>query len=164
MGLLIPEFGLVIWMLLGFGIVLFILTKFAWKPILKGLKDREQSIEDALNAARNARQEVADLQAGNQKILNEARIERDNLLKEAREVKESIIQEAREKATLEAQKIIEASRLSIQNEKLMAVNELKLQITTLSVEIASKILERELKNPEEHKDFIQKLLKEVHFN
>jgi F-type H+-transporting ATPase subunit b len=164
MGLLIPEFGLVIWMLLAFGIVLFILAKFAWKPILKSLKDREQSIEEAINSAKKAREEVATLHADNQKIIAEARLERDVMLKEAREVKDSIISEAREKAQGEAIKIMESSRIALQNEKMLAINDLKNQITNISIEIASKVLERELKNPEDHKEYVNKLLKEINLN
>jgi F-type H+-transporting ATPase subunit b len=164
MGLLIPEFGLLVWMVFAFGIVLFVLSKYAWKPILQALKDREHSIDEALSSAKKAREEVAHLHADNQRILAEARVERDNMMKEARDIREKIIAEAKEKAAEEAKKVIEASRETIHHEKQMALHELKNQITGISIEIAEKILERELKNPEDHKIFVSQLMKDIHFN
>ena len=164
MGLLIPEFGLVIWMLVAFGIVFFVLSRFAWKPILGALKEREQSIEDALSSAKKAREEVAALQSDNQRVLAEARAERDAMLREAREIREKLIAEAKEKAGEEARKVMESSREAIRNERMMALHELKNQITSISIEIAEKILERELKNPEEHRQFVTRLLKEIQLN
>lgn len=164
MGLVSPEFGLLFWTLLSFSIVLFILGKFAWKPILKSLKDREVSIEGALKAAEDAKVEMQKLQADNEKIIIEAKSQRDLLIKEAREVKETMIREAKNEAAAEAGKMIKNAREAIENQKAAAITDIKNQVTELSVEIAKKVLERELSNPEEQKKFISQLLKDVNPN
>jgi len=164
MGLVSPEFGLLFWTLLSFSIVLFILGKFAWKPILKSLKDREVSIEGALKAAEDAKIEMQKLQSDNEKIIIEAKSQRDLLIKEAREVKETMIREAKNEASAEAGKLIKNAREAIENQKAAAITDIKNQVTELSVEIAKKILERELSNPEEQKKFISQLLKEINPN
>ena len=164
MGLVNPDYGLLFWMTLSFGIVLFLLAKFAWKPILKALKDRENSIEGALKSAEQAKLDMENLQANNEKILNEARMERESLLKEAREVKETIIKEAKVQAKVEASKIAEAARLEIQNEKAVALNEITTQVTILSVQIAEKILGKELADVKDQQKYIESLLKEISLN
>jgi len=161
MELVKPAIGLLFWMCVSFGIVLFILKKFAWKPILQALKDRETSISDALNSAQKAKEEMLALQAGNEKILNEARAERDTILKLAREAKETIIGEAKTKATSEANKIVAQARETINNEKMAAITELKNQVATLSIEIAEKILKTELSSDEKQKALVKNLLDEV---
>src|SRR6185312_1592831 len=159
MGLITPAWGLIFWMTLTFVTVFIILKKFAWKPILGALKDREKSIQDALDSAQKAKEEMAQLQASNEKILMQARAERDNLLKEARETKDSIINEAKGKAQKEAAKIMQDTRDAIQNEKSAALAELKSQVATLSIEIAEKILKSELSSTEKQKSFVNTMLK-----
>lgn len=164
MGLILPETGLVIWMSITFLIVLFILKKFAWKPILKGIHDRESSIENALKAAENAKAEVANLKAENERILADARAERDNMIREARELRESMISEAKNKAKAEGDKMLASARESIQNEKMAAITDLKNQVAQLSIDIAEKIIARELSSENKQKELIGDLLKEVKLN
>lgn len=164
MELVTPGIGLLFWMLLSFAVVLFILKKFAWKPILKALKEREDSIKDALESAEKAKEEMAKLQVDNEKIINEAKSERDNLINEAREVKEKIINEAKTQATTEANKLIKQARINIQNEKAAAINEIKDQVAILSVEIAEKLLKQELAKDKKQEELINSLLKEIEVN
>jgi len=164
MGLILPDTGLVIWMSITFLIVLFILKKFAWKPILKGIQDRESSIENALKAAENAKAEVANLKAENERILADARAERDNMIREARELRESMISEAKNKAKAEGDKMLASARESIQNEKMAAITDLKNQVAQLSIDIAEKIIARELSSENKQKELIGDLLKEVKLN
>ena len=164
MGLMIPETGLVIWMLITFLILLFLLRKFAWKPILGMIKDREKSIEDALASAEKAKAEMSNLKAENEKILQEARNERDKMIKEAREMREQMIAEAKGKAKTEGDKLMAIARESIQNEKMAAITELKNQVAQLSIDIAEKILTRELSSENKQKELIGDMLKEVKLN
>jgi F-type H+-transporting ATPase subunit b len=158
------DIGLLFWMTLTFSILLFILGKYAWRPIMKMLHEREDSIEKALNAADDAKKEMLKLKAGNEQLLIEAKEERDALMRDARKVKESIIEEARVKANEEANRIIENARESIQYEKLAAINDLKNQIASISIEIAEKLIGQELSNKEKQKELTEKLLKEVKIN
>jgi F-type H+-transporting ATPase subunit b len=164
MELVSPGIGLIFWMSLAFLMLLYILGKFAWKPIMKMLKERESSIHEALNAADQAREEMKQLQFSNENLLKEARNERDILLADARKIKESIIEEARQKANEEANRIINTAKESIQYEKMAAMTDLKNQLAGLSLEIASKILKRELSDQKKQEAYIQELLKEVKFN
>jgi F-type H+-transporting ATPase subunit b len=164
MELVKPAIGLLFWMVVSFGIVLFILKKFAWKPILNMIKERETSIESALNAAEKAKLEMTSLKSSNEKLLAEARIERDNILKEAREIKDSIVNEAKTKAKQEADKIVTAARENIQNEKMAAITELKNQVATLSIDIAEKILKTELSSDEKQKSLVKNLLEGIKLN
>lgn len=164
MGLVSPEFGLLFWTVLSFSIVMYILAKFAWKPILKSMKDREQNIENALKSADNARLEMQKLQADNEKFVVEAKNQRDILIREAREVKETMIREAKGEAAVEASKLLKNAREAIENQKAAAITDIRNQVTELSIQIAAKILEKELQNPEEQKKFIAQLLKEVNSN
>ena len=159
-----PDTGLAIWMLITFLIVLFLLTKFAWKPILKMIREREDSIDNALKSAEKAKEEMANLKAENEHILAQARAERDTMLKEARTMKESMIAEAKTKAKEEADKLVAAARETIRNEKMAAVTELKSQVAALSIEIAEKILRHELSDEQKQKQLIGDLLKEVKLN
>lgn len=164
MGLVIPDYGLLFWMLLSFGIVIFLLAKFAWKPILNSLKEREESIENALETAKNAKIEMQELKAGNEKIIIEAKNERERLIKEAREVKDNIIKEAKSQATIEANKLITTARKEIESEKSVAINEIKAQVTELSIEIAEKILMKELENKDVQQKYITELLNDINPN
>ena len=164
MDLISPGFGLVVWSTVSFLIVLFLLTKFAWKPILASLKEREVSIETALSAAEKAKQEMAALTADNEKLLQQAKIERDAILKEAREAKDSIIAEAKNKATTEANKLVAAARDAINNEKMAAVTELKNQAAGLAIEISEKFLRSKLKDEEKQKVLMGELIEEISAN
>lgn len=164
MELVKPAFGLIFWMVVSFSIILFLLKKFAWKPILDSLKERENTIADALNSAQKAKEEMAALKAGNEKLLQEARNERDQLLKEARDAKEAIINEAKTKASEEANKLLTIARESIANEKMAAITELKNHVATLSIEIAEKVLKQELSAEGKQKQLIDSLLKDVKLN
>lgn len=164
MELVTPEFGTVFWMLLSFLMILFILKKFAWKPILSALKEREASIDNALRSADKAREEMEQLETDNEKIIKEAKNERDNLLKDARLVKDMIISEAKEKAITETEKIIEDARVKIESEKDAALDEIKNQIAIFSIEIAEKILKKKLESTKDQKDMINDLLDEIKLN
>lgn len=161
MELVTPGIGLLFWMAISFTIVFLILKKFAWKPIMNALKDRENSIAEALSSADKARKDVEGLKANNEKIIAEARKEKDQILKEARDIKEKIISEAKELANTEAQKSIETARLLIQNEKNAAINEIRQQVAELSVSIAEKIIQKELKDKKEQETLVDNLLKDV---
>lgn len=164
MELVTPGLGLLFWMTLAFGILFFILKKFAWKPILTMISEREKSIEDALNAAEKAKKEMRELNAINEKLLNDAKIERDNMLKEAREVKEQLIKEAKDKAKNESEKLLVAAREAIVNEKNAAITEVKNQVASLSIEIAEKILKGELSNDAKQKALNEQLLNDIKLN
>ena len=139
MQLVTPAIGLVFWMSITFLSIFFILKKFAWKPILNMIKEREDSIESALQSAEKAKLEMKELQASNERILAEAIAERENLLREARETKDAIVNEAKTKAKAEADKLINQALESIKNEKMAAITELKNQVAALSIEVAEKI-------------------------
>ena len=164
MQLVTPGIGLIFWMTLSFGILFLILKKFAWKPILEMLAEREKSIETALNAAEKAKEELRELNTINEKLLKEAKVERDNMLKEAREMKEQIIKEAKDKAKAEADKLISNAHESIRSEKSAAINELKQTVANLSIEIAEKILRSELTNEERQKALTSGLINDIKLN
>ena len=162
--LVTPELGLIIWSTLVFCILFFLLAKYAWKPILKAVKEREASIENALNAAEQAKNEMKQLSASNEALLNQARAERDEMLKEARITKDKMIIEAKLTANTEAERIIASAREAIQNEKLAAITELKNQVATLSIEISEKILKQELSTAEKQKSLIDSAVAEINLN
>lgn len=164
MNLVTPEPGLIIWTTIAFVLLLIILRKYAWKPILKAIKDREKSIEDALQSAAEAKEQMAQLKADNEKIINEAKKERDKLMKEAREIRDQIISEAKEKSVAEGNKIIESARQQIENDKKAAIEEIRNKIADFSVEIAEKLLRKELADDKEQKELINILLKEITVN
>jgi F-type H+-transporting ATPase subunit b len=159
-----PAIGLVFWTTVTFLLLLFLLGKFAWRPILSAIKNREKSIETALKSAENALNDMRELKSANEIILTQARAERDNLLKEARETKDTIIAEAKNKAQSEADRILASAREQIANEKNAAVAELKKQVAVLSIEIAEKILKSELSNDEKQKALVSNLMKDVNLN
>ena len=158
---LIEEFsiGLFFWQTVIFVILIFLLKKVAWRPILKAVNDREQGIKDALQSAELAKKEMESLKADNDKIMKQARIERDTLLKEARGIKNSIVSQAKDEA--KAQKIIENANESIKNEKNAAVSEIKKQVATLSIDIAEKILKEKLSDDDKQMQIVEELLKDV---
>ena len=161
MGFVTPDYGTIFWMLIIFGIVMFVLKKFAWVPILKALKDREKSISDALNTAEKARKEVAGLKASNDQVIAEARKEKDIILKEARVIKDKIVADAKIQANAETQKSIENAKQQINSEKISAINDIKEQISELSVLIAEKIIKKQLENSKDQEILMQDLLKDL---
>ena len=158
------SFGLFFWQTLIFVGLIFLLKKFAWKPILDAVNEREEGIKNALLSAENAKKEMQDLQADNQRILQEARLERDSMLKEAREMKEKIVADAKNEAQAQGQKMIEQAKAAIESEKNAAMNELKLQVSTLSLSIAEKVLKDELSNKEAQTKLVEKMLGDVKLN
>lgn len=164
MDLVTPGIGLIFWSTLFFLVLLFILGKFAWPSILIAIKARNESIRKALDAAGKAREEMAQLQADNEKILAEARAERDTLLKEAKQVKDALIADARETAAQEAKKLVQKAREAIQAEKAAAINDMKDQMATLSVDIAEKILRTKLEESKAQKALVDKLINEADLN
>ena len=164
MRLLTPEFGLIIWTLLAFIIVLIILKKFAWKPILNSLKERETTIADSLATAERVKAEMAQLKSENEALLAKAREERAQLLKEARDTKDRIISEAKEQAKIEANKIVIDAQAAIQQQKMAALTDVKNQVGTLVIEVAEKVLRRELGNKSEQENYIKQLAEEVKLN
>ena len=164
MDLVTPGIGLIFWSALFFLILLFILRKFAWPAILTAVKARNESIRQALDAADRAKVEMAQLQADNEKILAEAKAERNALLKEAKQVKDNLIAEAKEKAADEAKKIVQNARETIQSEKTAAINDMKEQIASLSVDIAEQILREKLQESKAQKELVDKLINEADLN
>ena len=142
------SLGLFFWMLVIFVALIFLLKKFAWKPILDAVNEREEGIKNALLSAENAKKEMQNLKSDNEKLLAEARLERDTMIKEAREIKEKMISDAKSEAQLQGEKMMEQAKASIANEKNVAIADLKNQVGTLSLEIAEKVLKGELANRE----------------
>lgn len=162
--LVTPDLGLIVWTTIVFCILMFLLAKFAWKPILNAVKQREKSIEEALNKAEEAKKEMAQLQSANEDLLKEARVERDEMLKEARTLKDKIIAEAKTKANEDAERIVASARESIQHEKMAAVTELKNQVAVLSIEIAEKILKQELSSEAKQSSMISSVVDDIQLN
>ncbi|OUD48395.1 ATP synthase F0 subunit B [Flavobacterium psychrophilum] len=145
------------------GLIL-LLKKFAWKPILDAVNEREDGIKNALLSAENARTEMQNLQADNQRILQEARLERDNMLKDAREIKEKMIADSKTEAQAQGIKMIEQAKAAIESEKNAAMAELKSQVSNLSIEIAEKLLKDELSNKDAQTKLVEKMLGDVKLN
>jgi len=164
MELITPGIGLVVWMVLSFSILLFLLKKFAWKPIINMLNEREQTISEALDQAKLAREEMKSLQANNEQLIIIAKEERDGIIIEARNIREKMIVEAKEKANDEAQRIIEAAKETINFEKMKAITDLKNQVAQLSIEIAEKLISNELSDKDKQTKMIEGMLDEIRFN
>jgi F-type H+-transporting ATPase subunit b len=164
MELVTPNVGTIFWMIIVFGIVAFVLKKFAWRPILNALYEREESIDTALKAAQEARSEVERLEAGNDKLIADARREKDSILREAMNLKEEIITGAKEKAAAEMQRNIENARQQIQNEKAKAISEMKKQMTEISFMIAEKIIRKEMDDPKQHQQLVSEIIDEIKLN
>jgi F-type H+-transporting ATPase subunit b len=164
MGLVMPDFGLLFWMVLSFSLLMWLLGKFAWKPILTALSAREDSIEKALKSAELAKNEMVKLQAGNEKLLKEAMMERERIVKEARELKDSIVREAKNVAVFEANKVMEEAKSAIARERSEAVNEMKSVISSFSIEIAEKILKEHLSDNKKQKELVANYLENIKLN
>lgn len=162
--LLSVSWGTVAWASFAFIIVYFLLRKFAWAPIIKSLDDRSQNIENALNEAEKARQEIAKLQAGNETLLKQARDERDIILRDAQAIKENIISEAKSKAQEQASRIMATANVEIENAKKAAMTDLKNYVANLSIEIAEKLLKDRLSDGEKQKALNNTLISEIRNN
>ncbi len=158
MELVKPGLGLIFWMTITFSIVLFLLSKFAWKPILNSIREREDSINNALNSAEEARKQMDALKSDNERLLNQARAERDLMLKKANEMKESIIAQAKKSAEEEGPKIIVKANASIESTKINAMNELKTQVAVLSVDLAEKVLRKKMEDRAQQESFVNENL------
>ena len=158
------SYGLFFWQAIILVILIVLLAKFAWKPILAALAAREEGISNALLAAENAKKEMQNLKADNEKLLVEARAERDAMIKEAREIKEKMIADAKSEAQAQGEKMIEAAKASIESEKNAAMAELKNQVSTLSLEIAETLLKGELSNKEAQTKLVEKMLGDAKLN
>ena len=160
---LLSEFsiGLFFWQTVIFVLLIFLLKKFAWKPILDAVNEREEGIRSALKSAEKAREEMASLQSDNEDTLKKARLERDGLLKEAREIKQKLIEEAKNEANKEAKKIIIQAQETIESEKNAAIVDLKNQVANLSIEIAEKVLKEKLSEDKAQMNLVKELVKDV---
>ena len=159
-----PAIGTIFWTTLIFGLFFFVLSKFAWKPILDAIKSRDEMIKGSLAEAEKARKDMMKLQSDNEAILRKAREEREVILKDARDVRDRLIADAKDKASEEAEKLIEKAKAGIESEKRKALAEIHEQVATLSVDIASKLLGEQLKKSEEQAKLIDNYLKEINLN
>jgi F-type H+-transporting ATPase subunit b len=164
MELVLPGLGLTFWMLLVFSALLFLLKKFAWKPILSALSEREHSIDEALKSAEQAREQMSKLQSDNEALYKQAREERDLILKEARQMKDNIISEAKHSAEEEGKRMIQKASEEINKQKAVAIAELKGQVASLSVSIAEKLISNQLSNSAEQQDIIAKQVNSLNNN
>ena len=164
MDLIIPESGLIIWQALGFIVLLIILAKFAWKPILAALEEREGAIENSLRSAEIARTEMANLVAENERLLLEARIERDNIIRKANDISAKIVEQARDDASKVGAKMIEDAKAVIENEKLAAITDIKIQVAEISLEVAEKLMRRNLSTQSEQKELVKEFVKDLKLN
>ncbi|WP_075349085.1 F0F1 ATP synthase subunit B [Algoriphagus marinus] len=164
MDLITPGTGLIFWQLFGFLGLLFILIKFAWKPMLEALEERESSIENALKSAETARNEMANLKAENEKLLAEARLERDIILKKAQDASVKMIEEAKEDASKVGAQMIANAKAVIETEKKAALADVKTQVATLSLEITEKLLRKNLSDDKAQKELVDGFVNELKLN
>ena len=164
MELLTPGTGLIIWQTFVFLLLVFLLGKLAWKPILSSLKEREKSIQEALDTAENARLELTKLKADNESLLKEARDERDKMLRETREAANRMKEEAQAEAKKSADKIIDDARTTIGIEKQAALKEIRIQVAMFSLEVAERLLKEKLANDKAQKDLVQKYVNDIKVN
>ena len=158
--LLYPAFGTVLWASIAFLAVLFILRKAAWGPILKALSEREESIANSLREAEKAREEMAELNSDNERLLQEARAKRDEMLKESKDIASKLVSDAKADARAVASKEVESARLAIETERKAAVAELKAEVAKLSVDIAERLIKEELADSDKQKNLVDKLISE----
>ena len=164
MGIVTPGFGLIFWTTLTFFLLLFLLAKFAWKPILKAVQDREGAIDLALKAAEAAKAEMASLQSNNEQLLKQTREEREQILKEARVLRDKTIADAKTAAAEEAAKVLESARIQINNEKIAAMTEVKNQVAQLAIDMSERILRAELKDAAAQKAMVDRAMQDVKLN
>jgi len=159
--LVTPEFGLVVWTTVSFLVLFFLLGKFAWKPIMSAIDEREKFIEGSLSKAEAANEEMTRLVAENESLLKQARIERDEILAEAKHLKDQIVGEAKEAAQKEGNRMIENARIEINSQKAIAMADVKNQVAALSIEIAEKVLRKQFEDAKKQDELVSELLKEV---
>lgn len=164
MELLTPDLGLLFWQVLIFGLLFFLLRKFAWGPITQSLKEREDNIQGALDLAEKTRGEMAKLKAENEQILAQARIERDTILRGAKETADKLVADARDKAVVEGQRMLEQAREAMQNERQALVASMKKEVVNLSIEVAEKVLRRELTDKPAQEKLVQDLVASSRLN
>ncbi|MDT0685485.1 F0F1 ATP synthase subunit B [Autumnicola psychrophila] len=164
MDLITPEYGLFFWQTIVFLILIFLMARFAWKPVLNGLRQREETINDSLASAEKARKDMQNLKADNERLMQEARAERDAVLREARELKEKIVADAAEEAQEKADSIVAQAKTSIEMEKRAAMADIKNQVASLSIEIAEKVVRKELSSKEKQHQMIDDMLGDVTLN
>ncbi len=164
MELVNPGIGLIFWMTVAFGLLLFILGKFVWPPIMRALHERESAIENSLHEAEAARREMETLKFSNEQLLKEAKEERDALMRDAKKVREKMIEDARVKAAEESERIIESAKERIEHEKMAAIADLKNAVADLSIEIAQKLIQKELSDPAKSRELIEKSIDEIKLN
>ena len=159
-----PSYGLVFWTLIAFLLLLALLKKFAWKPIMEAIGEREKSIEDALASAEKAKEEMAQLTSENEQLLKQARADRDIILKEAKELKDQLVADAKVLAQVEGAKLIDQARKEIDDQKKRALAEVKNQVSSLSLDIARKVLQKEFESEQKQEALVADLLKDVKLN
>ena len=164
MELITPSFGLIFWMLVGFGILFFILAKFAWPVIIKMISEREKHIQEQLSAADLVRQDMGRLQAEHKKLLVQAKEERDAILADARKLRDRLYEETKAKANEEANDIIDEAKKAIHFEKMKAVTDIKNEIANMSIEIAEKVLRQELTEKGKHEELVEKWMHDINLN
>lgn len=162
--LLSPAFGTVVWASISFLVVLFLLKKMAWGPILQGLKDREEEIRGALDSAKEARAEIENLQSDNERLLQEARAERDGMLRDARDMADKLVADAKQTAKDEGERMIEQAKQAIDGERAAAVAELKAEVAKLSLEIAEQLVRKELSDDGAQQDLIGRMISDSKLN
>ncbi|HMP98470.1 MAG TPA: F0F1 ATP synthase subunit B [Cyclobacteriaceae bacterium] len=164
MDLLTPGTGLIIWQAFVFFLLVLLLSRLAWKPILSALKEREQTIQDALDSAQKAREEMAQLKSENEQILKLAREERDKVLKDARLAAQRIQDDAKADASKQADKMIQDARMAINTEKQAALTDIKVQVATLALQVSERLLKKNLESEKSQQELIQSYLKELNLN
>ena len=164
MDLLTPGVGLIFWQVVVFLLLVLILGKMAWRPILRSIKEREQTIQEALDTAEKARHEMAQLKSDNEKLLHEARDERERILREAREISNRIREEAEHEAKKQAEKIIEDARAAINIEKQAAMKEVRVQVAMFSLEVAEKLMRKNLSGDKAQKELVEAYVKDLKIN
>jgi len=164
MELITPSFGLLFWMLVGFGILFFILAKFAWPVITKMIAEREKHIQEQLSAADLVRQDMGRLQAEHKKLLVQAKEERDAILADARKLRDRLYEETKAKANEEANAIVDEAKKAIHFEKMKAVTDIKNEIANMSIEIAEKVLRQELTDKAKHEELVEKWMQDINLN
>ena len=164
MDLVTPDYGLLVWTGLVFFLLLILLVKFAWKPILKAVNEREQKISDSLELAEKTKEEMKTLQAQNEELIKEARAERDTMIKEAKETASKMVEDAKTAAKTEANKLMKSAQSAIASEKAAAISELKTQVAAFSIEIAEKVIRGELASDDKQKALAEKLAEDINMN
>jgi F-type H+-transporting ATPase subunit b len=164
MNLITPEFGLLFWQTVTFLVLLLLLGRFAWKPIMSSLREREETIEGALRSAELARQEMTKLRADNERLLDEARAERDAMMRKAQQTADAIVEEAKNKAAAESNRIVESARAAIQSERQAAVDDIRRQVATLSVDIAEKVIRRQINGDTQQRQLVDQFVKDIHLS